>query len=215
MRLFIGTITQKQGWREASGIFKHECFAPLLLTPTGFEGDAQADRRVHGGPEKALHQFAPRHYAQFAQLFPEASAEFQPGAMGENLSAPDWDEEQVCIGDVVAFGAAQIQVSQPRLPCWKIDQRFGVTGLTRFIAASGVAGWYYRVLRGGWVAPEDNFTLLERNAEAPTLAEFWRIWLSHRPAIEDLQRLGQARGLSAAWSQKLLQRAEWLRAQGA
>src|SRR3546814_11858424 len=103
---------------------------------------------LHGGPEKALHHFPARNYALFAPRFPEIAAQFVPGSIGENFSTDEWTEEEVCIGDVYALGSARIQLNQPRSPCWKIDARYGVDGLTQFVADQGVAGWYYRVQIG-------------------------------------------------------------------
>src|SRR3546814_10025695 len=80
-------------------------------------------------------------YALFAPRFPEIAAQFVPGSIGENFSTDEWTEEEVCIGDVYALGSARIQLNQPRSPCWKIDARYGVDGLTQFVADQGVAGW--------------------------------------------------------------------------
>src|SRR3546814_7054841 len=62
-------------------------------------------------------------------------------SIGENFSTDEWTEEEVCIGDVYALGSARIQLNQPRSPCWEIDARYGVDGLTQFVADQGVAGW--------------------------------------------------------------------------
>jgi MOSC domain-containing protein YiiM len=104
-----------------------------------------------------------------------------------------------------------VQLVQPRSPCWKIDAKFGREGITRHIAAQGMAGWYYRVLEPGEAEAGESLNLIERNAEPYTLARFWSIVHGHRPPREDLLRLAATQGLSQNWQARLAQRADWLR----
>lgn len=168
--LFLGGIRPLPPENQPTGMFKREHLQPVWLGAEGLAGDAQADRRVHGGPEKAFHQYPVGHYAQLAAAFPEAAPLLVPGSLGENLSVPGWDEATVCIGDVFRLGDARIQVSQPRSPCWKIDRRFGQEGMMRLIAERGLTGWYYRVVEEGEVAAGCVFELLERRADAISVA---------------------------------------------
>ncbi len=210
-RLFIGGITPLPPEGHPTGIFKHAVDGAVRLGPEGLAGDAQADRRVHGGPHKALHQYAAEHYALLRAAFPDRAEQFVPGSLGENVSATGWTEETVCIGDVFRIGAATVQVSQPRQPCWKIDHKFGLDALMRFVAERGIAGWYYRVREGGMVAAGDSFELLERNAEPVSLRELWFGYREHRPDPARLARLREAPGLSPNWVKKLDERIDWLR----
>ncbi|MFD1427439.1 MOSC domain-containing protein YiiM [Kroppenstedtia sanguinis] len=75
-----------------------------------------------------------------------------PGGFGENFTISHQDEDRVCIGDIYQVGEARIQVSQPRIPCWKLDRRWGVKGLAKRVGDSGTSGWYLRVLKEGRVA---------------------------------------------------------------
>ena len=127
------------------------------------------------------------------------------------MKARGLTEKDVCIGDVFHIGGAQIQVSQPRTPCWKIDHRTGSEGVAAFIATHGLAGWYYRVLEEGEIAAGDWLEHLERPANAVSLAEFWRVTGATRPSIAALSRLACAEGLDPGWTGKLTQRIEWLR----
>lgn len=209
--LFAGGIRPLPPENQPTGMFKRECEMPLWLGAEGLAGDAQADRRVHGGPEQALHQYPVEHYARLAAAFPEAAGALVPGSLGENLSVPGWDEAKVCIGDIFRLGDAHIQVTRPRSPCWKIDRRFGVEGMTQFIDDTGLVGWYFRVLEEGEVAPGCAFELLERPTPAATLAHMWLAWKSHRPAPGELEALAATPGLATRWVQKLAERAAWLR----
>lgn len=165
LRIFAGPVSSLPDGTP-TGIFKRECMGSVWVGAAGLAGDAQADRRVHGGPDKALHQYPVAHYARLAAAFPQAAPLLVPGSMGENLSVPGWDETNVRIGDIFRFGGARIQVSMPRKPCWKIDRRFGAEGMAmkNFIAEEGLTGWYFRVLMEGEVAPGCAFELLERPA---------------------------------------------------
>jgi MOSC domain-containing protein YiiM len=211
--LFAGQVVQLAGDSRSSAIAKTAVSGRRLLTDEGLAGDAQADRRVHGGDGKALHHFPAEHYARLAAAFPDGQ-HLTPGGLGENLSTRGLTEKEVCIGDVFRLGQARIQVSQPRTPCWKIDHRTASDGVSAFIAEHGLAGWYYRVLAPGEIAAGDWLEHLERPAGAVTLAEFWRVVRAPRPSIAELCRLAGAAGLDAQWTGKLMQRAEWLRNNG-
>lgn len=209
--LYTGGIRPLPPENQPTGMFKRERLEPVWVGLEGLAGDAQADRRVHGGPEKALHQYPVAHYARLARAFPQAAALLVRGSIGENLSVAGWDEENVCIGDVFRLGAARIQVSQPRSPCWKIDRRYGVDGMTRLIDEEGITGWYFRVLEEGEVAPGCAFELLERPAPDVTTAQLWRSWRAHRPYPAALEALAATPGLAPNWVKKLTERAAWLR----
>lgn len=195
-----------------TGIYKSPLSGPAAIGPEGLQGDAQADRRVHGGPEKAVHLYPADHYAKLAARFPEAAASLVVGSLGENLSVPGVSEADVCIGDVFAFGSARLQVSQPRSPCWKIDSRHVQEGMAAFIADTGITGWYFRVLEPGQAAPGDSLDLLLRNPDPVSLAEIWRGWQEHRPPPERLARWASTPGLTPDWRRRLEQRLAWLQA---
>lgn len=184
---------------------------PVWVGREGLAGDTQADRRVHGGPEKALHQYPVAHYAMLAAAFPEAGELLVPGALGENLSAPGWNEASIAIGDIFQFGDARIQVSQPRSPCWKIDHRFGVEGMAQHIAEQRITGWYFRVLEEGAVEPGAVFERIGRNPVPVTVAALLALWAGHRPDPERLIEISGTPGLTASWVTRLEDRAGRLR----
>ena len=193
-----------------SAIIKDAAQGPVCIGPEGIVGDQQADRSVHGGPEKAVHQFAAGNYAALARAFPQAAAALLPGSIGENLSSADIDQDSVCIGDIFTLGSATLQVCQPRSPCWKIDARFGIEGMSRFVSENCLAGWYYRVLQVGEAGKGDVLTLIERNADPVTLREFWSAWLSRSPAAAQLERMRGIPGLASGWNAYLNARLEKL-----
>ena len=149
----FGTVKIRKGCsdRVPGNIMRYLEFIAAFkqIGPEGFSGDAQADRRVHGGPEKAVHLYPAAHYTRLAERFPEAAAQLQPGSLGENISSSTLDETRVRIGDIFRLGEARLQVCQPRSPCWKIDDRFGCAGMAAYIAEQRLTGWYFRVLQPG------------------------------------------------------------------
>ncbi len=179
--LFMGGIRPLPPDNMPTGIFKAEIVMPAWIGKEGLVGDAQADRRVHGGPDKALHQYPVEHYAQLAVAFPEAKDLLIPGSIGENISVPGWDESNICIGDTFRLGDATLQVSQPRSPCWKIDRRYGVEGMAKLIDEEGITGWYFRVLEEGSAEPGCSFELIDRMSPGVTVKELLAIWRDHRP----------------------------------
>lgn len=153
-----------------SGIDKHPVSERLWLGPEGLRGDEQADRRFHGGPEKALHHYAREHYAAWQDALGDLAVLHGPGAFGENISTRGLTESDVCVGDIYRAGTALIQVSQARQPCWKLDHRFSHRGMAARVQASGMTGWYYRVLQEGWLITGDTLSLQERPHAQWTLA---------------------------------------------
>lgn len=145
-----------------SGIAKVPCQEALAVTTLGLAGDEQGDLRVHGGVEKAIHHYPREHYAAWLAELGEHPLLPQPGAFGENFSTTGWTEDDVCLGDLIRAGSALLQVSQGRMPCWKLSDRFGVANLALRVQQSGRTGWYYRVLQEGVVGVGDRLQVVER-----------------------------------------------------
>lgn len=208
--LFIGGIRPLPESARPTGIYKQAATLPLAINLNGFVGDQQADRRVHGGPEKAIHLYPASHYALLARAFPDAASQLIPGSIGENISSTTLTEENVRIGDIWRLGNARIQVCQPRSPCWKIDERFGVDGMAAFIAEHRLTGWYWRVVTPGQVNTDDELEPDCLANSAMTLADAMRCWASHRPDLEQLRHLAATPGIARHWQQKIEQRLHWL-----
>ncbi len=212
--LFIGGITQLPDSGRPTGMYKSPVRESIQLGDTGFVGDQQADHRVHGGPEKAVHLYPASHYQKLATRFPEVADALVAGSLGENLSTADLDENDVRIGDVWQLGEAQLQVCQPRNPCWKIDERFACEGMAAYIDAAGLTGWYWRVLQPGQVVPGDLLILREPALAAPTLRKAMQLWRQHRPEINALTQLAETPGIATGWKNKITQRLGYLKQAG-
>lgn len=133
----------------ASAIAKQPVDGPVHVHALGLDGDEQADRRVHGGPDKALHCYPWAHYPAWRADIPGCGVLRAPGAFGENLCVEDLDEHGVCIGDRWRIGSVLCEVSQGRQPCFKLNLRFSVPDMAARVQNSLRAGWYLRVLEPG------------------------------------------------------------------
>lgn len=153
---------------------------PIRLGALNLEGDEQADRRVHGGPDKAVCVYPADHLAGWRSELDDA--EVGPGAFGENLTVAEQTEDTVCVGDLYRIGSALVQVSQPRGPCWKLARRWGRPDLVRRVVASGRTGWYLRVLEPGELAASELLPLLARPHPEWTIARVNA--LAYAPAAE-------------------------------
>jgi len=209
--LFAGGIgiLGEEGHR--SGIFKNRIEAQAQVLADGIAGDEHADRRVHGGPEKAVHHFAAENYARLAEAFPQIADALVPGSLGENVSTHGMHERSVHIGDIYRVGSVTLQVSQPRSPCWKINHRFSVDGMSLHVARERITGWYYRVIEAGVIKSGDSMALLERTTDRFSIDAFWTAQSAHSPQIDDLEALIAVDGLARDWKQRLTERVRWIR----
>ncbi|UYK79006.1 MOSC domain-containing protein [Xanthomonas sacchari] len=168
-----------------SAIDKRPQDGRLRIGPEGLELDEQGDRRVHGGPDKALHHYPRDHYPAWREELGAHALLDAPGAFGENLSSSGVTEADLCLGDRLRLGTSLVEVSQSRQPCWKLSDRFGVAALARRVQDSGRTGWYYRVLQPGEVAAGDSLVLLERPYPQWPLARL--VGLLYRREIDPAQ----------------------------
>jgi len=187
---------QYQGKTVTTAFFKYPVHQPLFLGTTGFAEDAQVDRQHHGGPDKAALLYPWEHYAHWQQNLGKDPG---PAAMGENLTVEGLTEEQACIGDVYTIGGAVVQVSQPRVPCYKTAIRHGVDDMAARVTERGFTGFYVRVLTEGTVAVGDALKLVSRPEGAPTVAQANRIFYDDSASLADVQALVDAEGLAEVW----------------
>ncbi len=203
--VYRGRVAQRYGFETA--IDKVSVDENLYLSWEGLDGDACADRRHHGGRERALHQYPFEHYAYWQQKYGPEHQWIAPG-MGENLSTEGMLEENVCLGDRYRWGEAIIEVSQPRSPCYKLNQRWGIDRFSVEMQAFSRCGWLYRVIQPGRVSMQDALMLVEREGNALSILQVCE-WFFCDPLNEAaLHRLRQQTRLSDSWMSKVVQRLE-------
>lgn len=206
LTVLVGRVAEIPGGGASSGIAKAAVDRPLYLGSEGFDGDEQADRRVHGGIEKAVHQYDYDHYEAWRRELGLLQPLTSPGAFGENLSTTGLTEADVAVGDVFRLGDALLQVSQGRQPCWKLNRRFGVPDMARRVQASGRTGWYYRVLQPGTVNPDATLDLVDRVAPQWTLHRLWCALYVERLNRTELEGMAALEVLAEGWRKHAVRR---------
>ena len=169
------------------------------LYTTHLEGNTQADTKNHGQLSQAVLLYAAAHYPLWRAE--SGLSEIGPGGFGENFTVDGLTEEKACIGDIYAIGEAQIQVTGPRDPCWKIEQRWGIEGLTARVAETGRTGWFCRVVREGMVEPGMSVTLIERPYPEWTVALTNDFGHSRNKDVERAEALAACPLLHEFWQQ--------------
>lgn len=174
----------------------------------GMVDDVQVDKRFHGGPERALHQYALKSYERIIKRFPLLHKTALPGSIGENLTVNGMNDTNVCIGDTYQMGTLTVQVSSPRIPCWKISHKMNMPDLDKFVAEKQITGWYYRVLEGGTLFLGDEVTRLSRPNPQLSISRFIAINNDKNASTDTLLEAAGAEGLDPDWKERLELRAE-------
>lgn len=194
-----------------SGYRKYPVDHPLLARTLGLAGDAQADLKVHGGPDKAVYGYALSRYPAWAAEFPHLADRFVAGSMGENLPVSGIDETGLNIGDRVRVGGALLQVTQPRLPCFKLGLAFDEPRIIRAMTRNGFCGWYYRVVESGVIGAGDAHSIVERPNPEWSVARFAGIVAARAMGAELLREIVAMEGLAENWQARALRQLAALR----
>jgi MOSC domain-containing protein YiiM len=197
-------------WRGApvtTGIFKDPVAGPVRIAGVNLDGDGQADLTVHGGPDKAVYAYPAEHYPAWRT---DLGHELTWGAFGENLTLSGLPhEEAMCLGDRLRVGSAELVVTQPRLPCFKLGIRFGDPAMVRRFLASGRSGYYLRIAVEGDVAAGDEVEILARHPADLPVSEITRLFARDRHDVEAARRVLGIDALPDEWRpffEQLLQR---------
>lgn len=204
VNVFVGKIRDYDGSRP-SAIGKIQVDGELQLGDLGLEGDEQAEKKIHGGPDRALCHYPREHYLDWIREFPQQTDLFCAPAFGENLSTEGLTEKNVYIGDIFRWGEALIQVTQPRSPCFKLNYHFGISDMAQLMQNSGKVGWLYRIIAGGRVSSDAPLELVSRLSDVSVHEAGAIAW--HMPFDDDqYHRLLSAAGLSVSWSRTMQKR---------
>jgi MOSC domain-containing protein YiiM len=183
-----------------TGIFKHPVSGRIPLRKLNLDGDRQADLTVHGGEFKAVYCYPFAHYDYWKKELP--GRQLTLAMFGENFTTEGLLEDSVHLGDTFSIGSAEVVVTQPRLPCYKLGIRFNSDDMVRRFLASGRTGFYFAVTREGQVAAGDPINLIDRDPSAVTVSEITRLYIAKSYSDDDLTSLRRAlkvEALPASW----------------
>ncbi len=199
-----------KGRTVSTSIFKEPVSEPVLLRRHNLEGDGQADLSVHGGPTKAVYAYPSEHYPFWRSEFPEMELEW--GMFGENLTTEGLAEESVHIGDVFQLGTAQLVVTEPRMPCFKLTIRFERDDIVKRFLQSQRSGLYFGVMQEGTVQAGDRFELVSTDSQRLKVADVTRLYTTDKGNAELLSKAVATSTLPEKWRDYFDHRLEKIKA---
>jgi len=178
-----------------TAIYKNPVEGRVSLRRLNLDGDRQADLSVHGGEAKAVYCYPIEHYAWWTKEL--SRRELPAGMFGENFTTDGLDEESVHLGDQFSIGTAQVVVTQPRLPCYKLGIRFEDSDMVRRFLASGRTGFYVAVQREGNVGAGDAITRVGRDPQRVRVADITRLYVAKTFSRDDVAAVRSALRVAA------------------
>jgi MOSC domain-containing protein YiiM len=183
------------GRSASTAIYKQPVQGRVALRKLNLDGDRQADLSVHGGENKAVYCYPLAHYDYWKGELPDR--DLPMAIFGENFTADGLSESGVHLGDQFAIGSAQVVVTQPRLPCYKLGIRFQSDDMVRRFLASGRTGFYFAVLREGDVGAGDEIQAIARDPNAVPVSEITRLYVAKRYGDDDVASVRRALRVAA------------------
>src|SRR6266576_492674 len=190
-----------------TGIFKEPVARRVALRKLNLDGDRQADLTVHGGEYKAVYCYPVEHYRYWKKELP--GRELPMGMFGENFTVHGLLEAEVHLGDRYSLGAAEVVVTQPRLPCHKLGVRFGSDDMVKRFLASGRTGFYVAVVREGEVSAGDEMKVIAQEANAVAVSEITHLYVMKRygeAEIRAVRRALRVEELPESWKEYFRER---------
>lgn len=188
----------------STGIYKEAVPGPVTVSRTGLEGDGQADLENHGGLDKAVYAYTIENYDYWKEE--SGRADMPPGLFGENFTVSGMPDEAVHLGDTFRIGEILVQVTQPRVPCFKLGLRMGMADFVSHFMVSGRVGFYLRVLETGSVRGGDAIELVRADAEGLNIRDSMLALADGPRRQEIIRRALSVDALSDAWRADLLKR---------
>jgi len=197
-------LVVRDGRPVSTGIFKKPVAGRVMLRTLNLDGDRQADLAVHGGPFKAAYAYPSEHYAFWREELD--GAELPWGMFGENFTTEGLEEAAVNIGDRFRIGTAEVTVTGPRMPCYKLGLKFGREDIVKRFLASGRTGLYFSVRREGEVGAGDEIELVARDEHHVTVADIFRLYTRDEGDVEMLRRAVAVEALPESWRERFRRR---------
>jgi MOSC domain-containing protein YiiM len=195
------------GMSVTTGIFKQPVKGRVSLRKLNLDGDRQADLTVHGGEYKAVYCYPNEHYDYWNTEL--NGRELPAGMFGENFTTEGLPEDSVHLGDQFSVGSAEVVVTQPRLPCYKLGVRFQADDMVKRFLASGRMGFYLAVTREGEVGAGDEMKWVTRDPNPVRVSEITRLYIAKRYDTDDVisvRRALQVAVLPESWKEYFRER---------
>ena len=180
-----------------TGIYKAPVTGRVPIRALNLDGDRQADLRVHGGPDKAVYAYPSEFYELWSRERPEL--DFGPGTFGENLTTEGLLDGDVSVGDRFRVGTAELVVTQPRLPCFKLGIKMGRDEFVLEFLERGLYGFYLAVVREGQVEAGDPIVELQRDPRGVRVSEVARLYARDRDDMKGMRRAAELDVLPESW----------------
>jgi len=190
-------MVSRDGQEVSTGIFKTPVQGRVRMNQFNLEGDRQADLTVHGGRDKAVYAYPSEHYAYWREELTDT--ELPWGSFGENLTVAGLLEGETFLGDRFQIGTAEVVVTQPRIPCFKLNLRFQRDDMAKRFLASHRTGFYFRVLREGEIGAGDEIVRVHQDENRVSIADALQTYLGHPDSAELVPRALRVEYLSSAW----------------
>jgi len=187
-----------------TGIFKEPVEGRVMLGTLNLDGDGQADLVGHGGIYKAAYAYPVENYEYWKRELGRTDLAF--GQFGENFTVEGMPEDEVYVGDVFRVGGALVEVTQPRVPCYKLGIKMGVRGFEKTFLASCRVGFYLRVLEEGKVGAGDALDRVRTDPARMTVREMCRLLYFDPENLEGARKALRIRALSPGWQQSFEER---------
>jgi MOSC domain-containing protein YiiM len=184
-----------------SGIVKKPVAGPVLVRTLNLDGDGQADLSVHGGVDKAVYAYPSEHYALWQE---ELRLDLPWGAFGENLTITGLAEETTNVGDRLGIGTAVFEVSQPRLPCFKLDAKFQRNDMIKRLLDSRRTGFYLRVVQEGTLRAGEPIVVIQQHPARLSIREITDLYLTKDAEQSRVKRALSVDALAASWRKHFL-----------
>jgi MOSC domain-containing protein YiiM len=210
----IGEIEEisYRGKKVKTGIFKKPLHRPIFLGREGLEGDVQVDKKNHGGPDKAVYAYSLENLRYWSKI--RSEPDYAPGHMGENITLEGLDDHEVAIGDQFQMGSAIVEVTQPRVPCFKLGIRMQHPKFVGEFLTSGRSGFYLRVLQEGLIQGGDTVTRIHADPHKVSIPNAMKALIKGPDQAFWIAQALSVPALSTAWREDLEERAQNIHAEG-
>ena len=193
----MGKEVPYMGKTVKTGVFKEPVSGRVMLRSLNLDGDRQIDLKGHGGPFKAVCVYTIENYEHWKRELGRDDLKFPQ--FGENFTVEGMREDEIHVGDVMRVGDALVEVTQPRVPCYRLGIKMGDPHFPKRFLQSCLVGFYLRVLEEGLVGAGDGIELVKKDPEEMSVWKVCHLYYFDRDNLEDCKRALRIKALSPGW----------------